>query len=64
MMNAKGREVRCQEHTAFSGALEHMAPATRLIDNGDRQPYWMCDDCAEHNIRNRGAVEYVKASTR
>jgi hypothetical protein len=27
-----------------------------VIDNGDSQPYWMCAACADHNVKNRGAV--------
>jgi hypothetical protein len=33
-------------------------PATRMIKNRDPQsPYRMCDICADHNVRNRGAED-------
>ena len=61
MKNAKGREVTCQEASAASITryIPCSRPAAVIIDNGDTHPYWMCEACAGHNVRNRGAVEYA-----
>ncbi len=61
MNNARGREVTCQEASALS-MTRYIAcgrPASVIIDNGDEHPYWMCEPCADHNVRNRGAVDYT-----
>lgn len=63
MIGSRGRERTCQEASAHS--LGHYIacgePATCIVDNGDRTPYWMCEGCAEHNVRNRGAVRWTPA---
>jgi hypothetical protein len=63
MKNARGREMTCQEASPLSlvGYVPCGEPAEALVDNGDERPYWMCRSCAEHNVRRRGAVEYVRA---
>lgn len=30
-------------------------PAVALVKNRDPKPYYMCEGCADHNVRNRGA---------
>lgn len=36
-------------------------PATQLIWHGRRdKPYYMCDACADHNVRNRSAYSLVQ----
>lgn len=30
-------------------------PAKYMVKNRDPKPYRMCDMCADHNVRNRGA---------
>ena len=60
MIGARGREQTCQEASPLSREeyLACGAPAMCIVDNGDKTPYWMCEPCAEHNTRNRGAVRY------
>jgi hypothetical protein len=60
MQDARGRERTCQEASPMSrdqyvhcGAL-----ATCVVDNGDERPHWMCEGCADHNVKNRGAVRW------
>ena len=31
-------------------------PATFLVKNRDPKPYFMCEACADHNVKNRGAT--------
>jgi hypothetical protein len=64
MTGARGREHRCQEASPLSRGsyIACNAPAVTVIDNGDPQPYWMCAACADHNVRNRGAVRFVPAT--
>lgn len=36
-------------------------PATKFIWHGRRErPYYMCDGCADHNVRNRGGISLVE----
>lgn len=35
-------------------------PAVAVVANRDSQPYYMCDQCTDHNVRNRGATILVK----
>jgi hypothetical protein len=47
----------CQEASSLS-VTTYIAcgePATKVVDNRDQRVYLMCDACAEHNVRNRGA---------
>jgi len=42
-------------------------PATVIVKTRDATPYRMCEHCADHNVRNRGAKiigPYQPASTR
>lgn len=50
-------DAECQEASPQSNStyIACGARATSLVDNGDRQPYWMCDHCTAHNVTNRGA---------
>jgi len=59
MKNARGREMKCQEASILSKEyyIPCGAPATMIVDNGDKQPYWMCEPCGTHNVRNRGGVK-------
>ena len=57
----------CQEARtglAFNWYIPCRKPATKLIGWPDRGegPYDMCEMCADHNLRNRGAVEIEKDS--
>lgn len=60
-MNLKAKVNCCEEASPASG--EHYipcnAPATRLIGWPERKegPYRMCEMCADHSIRNRGATD-------
>lgn len=49
--------ARCQEASVFSreSYIPCGAPAVAIVDNGDSRPYYMCEGCADHNVRNRGA---------
>jgi hypothetical protein len=50
----------CEEASILSHSfyIPCNRPATRLIKNSDPQsPYRMCDECADHNVRNRGAED-------
>ena len=31
-------------------------PAVALVKNRDPKPYLMCEMCADHNVKNRGAT--------
>ncbi len=48
----------CEEASSLSAEryIPCNAPATRLIRNRDGV-YRMCDACANHNVRNRGATD-------
>lgn len=37
-------------------------PARYMISNGDPKLYFMCDACADHNVRNRGARVVVRSN--
>jgi hypothetical protein len=47
----------CEEASILSTSvyIPCNAPATRLVKNRDPRTYRMCDACADHNVRNRGA---------
>lgn len=47
----------CEEASPLSRAMYIPCgnPATSIVFNGDPQPYFMCHDCAQHNVLNRGA---------
>ena len=49
----------CQEASPKS-SLSYIPcnrPATRMVKTKDPDPYRMCDTCADHNVRNRGAED-------
>ena len=48
----------CQEASVLSHShyIPCGKPATCLVKNRDPKPYFMCDACADHNVRNRGAT--------
>lgn len=60
MQGARGRKRTCQEASSLSQG-EYVPcgrPAVKIVDNGDEHPYWMCFNCADHNIRNRGGISW------
>jgi hypothetical protein len=49
--------ARCQEASFLSRGtyIPCNAPATKVIfHDKDRRGYYMCNPCADHNVRNRG----------
>lgn len=57
-MTIKAKPGCCEEasHMSHQFYIPCNQPATWLVKNRDPQsPYRMCDMCADHNIRNRGA---------
>jgi hypothetical protein len=66
MLGARGREKKCQEASSLSREeyIQCGKPAVCIVDNGDSQPYWMCEECADHNVRNRGGVRWEPVSTK
>jgi hypothetical protein len=50
----------CQEASFLSRAtyIPCSQPATHVIyHTKDRRAYYMCDPCADHNVRNRGGED-------
>lgn len=49
--------VLCQEASPLSKHefVPCFGKALAIVDNGDRKLYFMCGECADHNVRNRGA---------
>ena len=50
-------DARCQEASILSRAtyIPCNAPATTIVyHDRDGRGYYMCEPCADHNIRNRG----------
>ena len=56
-MELKAKPGCCEEASTLSHNfyIPCNAPATQLIKTSDPQPYRMCEPCASHNARNRGA---------
>lgn len=54
--------AKCQEASPQSRGsyIPCGAPAVFVVKNRDPDPYFMCEMCADHNVRNRGA-RYVMA---
>jgi hypothetical protein len=55
--NSIPREAQCQEASAHSWGLyvPCRKQATTIVHHPkDRRSYYMCDACADHNLRNRG----------
>ena len=48
----------CEEASIFSREryIPCGQPAVALVKNRDPKPYFMCEGCADHNVRNRGAT--------
>ena len=61
MIGARGRLKLCQEASPLSKGeyISCLRPAVCIVDNGDAHPYWMCEECADHNVKNRQAVRWV-----
>jgi len=38
-------------------------PAVAIVKNRDPKPYYMCEGCADHNVRNREATIIEKKKT-
>lgn len=62
-LTPKTSSKTCEEASPLSkeSYIACGAPATKTIgwENRTEGPYRMCDSCADHNIKNRGAVEIV-----
>ena len=61
----KAREHCCQESNQWYPQFPCNQLATRIIKfvKTNEGPYRMCDGCAEHSVKNRGATDigpYVK----
>ena len=64
MIGARGRDRKCQEASPLSRStfVACGKDAVCIVDNGDTHPYWMCAECAVHNVENRGAVRWQAVS--
>ena len=58
-MNLQAQPGKCEEASPLSTLyyIPCNRPATRMIKTSDTKPYRMCDMCADHNVRNRGAKD-------
>jgi hypothetical protein len=64
--NTVSRDAVCQEASLFSRGryIPCGAPATHVIRHDQEQrAYYMCDACADHNIRNRGGKDVTARVT-
>lgn len=59
MIYLKANPHCCEEASMLSVGLYVPCnqPATRMVKNRDPKEYRMCDACAYHNVRNRGAED-------
>ena len=60
MIDLKAASNCCEEasHLSREFYIPCDKPAVRLINNGDHTyPYRMCEACAQHNVRSRGAED-------
>lgn len=57
MVEYKARDGCCEEASLLSRQfyIPCNKPARYIVRNRDPQPYRMCEICADHNVRNRGA---------
>lgn len=57
-MNLKAEPGGCEEASPLSHSfyIPCNAPAAYVVKNRDPTPYRMCAQCADHNVRNRGAT--------
>lgn len=51
----KGKNCEEASMMASSFYVPCGKPAVALVKNRDPKPYFMCEGCADHNVRNRGA---------
>ena len=59
-MELKAKPGCCEEASMLSHQfyIPCNRPAVRMIKNKDPQsPYRMCEMCADHNVKNRGATD-------
>ena len=56
--------LKCEEASMFSSNryIPCGLPAVALVKNRDPKPYFMCEGCAYHNVRNRGAIIWARKS--
>jgi hypothetical protein len=57
--------ANCQEASTLSREkyIPCFAPAVAIVYSPrDRRPYWMCGNCANHNLSNRGALLVYSAT--
>jgi hypothetical protein len=49
--------TKCEEasHLSHKFYIPCGRPAEYIVKNRDPRPYAMCEACADHNVRNRGA---------
>ena len=63
MLDVKAKEHCCEECAILPPGMNFYMPcnkpATKMIGWPARKegPYRMCDDCAWHSVKNRGATE-------
>lgn len=57
---------RCEEASIFSTKmyLPCGIPAVALLKTRDPRPYFMCQGCADHNLKNRGPVQVLARSVK
>lgn len=59
------RDKRCQEIISSVGTIliKCERPAVKIIyhERDGKHFYFMCDMCASHSLKNRGAIELVPA---
>lgn len=57
MNDLKAKRDCCEEASPMSHNfyIPCNRPATRIVKTRDPSAYRMCEACADHNIRNRGA---------
>lgn len=58
MIDLKAKPLCCEEASPRSHGfyIPCDRPAKFMVKNRDLQPYRMCEMCADHNVRNRGAA--------
>lgn len=59
MQDFEAKPGGCEEASPMSHQfyIPCNQPATRMVKTRDPNPYRMCDMCADHNVRNRGAKD-------
>jgi hypothetical protein len=58
VMDLKAKPHCCEEASPASHNfyIPCNRPAAKIVKTRDPEPYRMCDICANHNVRNRGAT--------